>query len=151
MRLFEKKTLFSSLSLLFVLLLSQPLKAQDYDYTDTELINFGKVLVEVITIQQNTQREMIAIIQENNLSIPRFNEMMGQAQEKGEDKVEGTKVEKEAFKVVADALNGIQERMIDDLTKAVVAKGMTLERYESILADYQADAKLQEKIHALAE
>jgi hypothetical protein len=107
--------------------------------------------VEVITIQQNTQREMIAIIQENNLSIPRFNEMMGQAQEKGEDKVEGTKVEKEAFKVVADALNGIQERMIDDLTKAVVAKGMTLERYESILADYQADAKLQEKIHALAE
>ena len=141
----------SILALLLTLLFSQPLKAQDYDFSDNELKNFAKLLVEVITIQQQTQREMIAIIQENGLTIGRFNQLLIQLQEKGEEGLEATEEEKKGFLVVADAIQGIQEQMMENLTKAVVAKGMTLERYESILLAYQTDSQLQEKVHALAE
>ena len=147
----KKNSLFSVLALMVAMLLSQPLKAQEYDYSDNELKNFGKLLVEVITIQQQTQRDMIAIIQENNLTIARFNQMMGQYLEEGEEGLEGTDDEKKSFLVVADAIQGIQDIMIENLTKAVVARGMTLERYEAILNAYQSDTALQEKVHALAE
>jgi hypothetical protein len=151
MQFSNRNNLVSIFSFLFVLLATLPLKAQEYDYTDNELKNFSKVVVEVITIQQNTQREMIAIIQENDLSIPKFNQMMTQAQELGEEGIEGTEEEKKAFFLVADAFSGIQERMIDELTKAIVSKGMTIDRYEAILQLYQTDAEFQAKVHALAE
>jgi hypothetical protein len=138
MQFSNRNNLVSIFSFLFVLLATLPLKAQEYDYTDNELKNFSKVVVEVITIQQNTQREMIAIIQENDLSIPKFNQMMTQAQELGEEGIEGTEEEKKAFFLVADAFSGIQERMIDELTKAIVSKGMTIDRYEAILQLYQS-------------
>jgi hypothetical protein len=151
MQFSNRNNLVSIFSFLFVLLATLPLKAQEYDYTDNELKNFSKVVVEVITIQQNTQREMIAIIQENDLSIPKFNQMMTQAQELGEEGIEGTEEEKKAFFLVADAFSGIQERMIDELTKAIVSKGMTIDRYEAILQLYQSDAEFQARVHALAE
>jgi hypothetical protein len=151
MQFLGKKTLISIFTLFFALLAAMPLKAQNQDFTDNELKKFSKLVVEVITIQQNTQREMIAIIQENDLTVPKFNQMMAQAQELGEEGIEGTVEEKQAFFLVADAFNGIQERMIDQLTKAIVAKGMTLERYEEILQAYQSDSEFQARVHALAE
>lgn len=151
MHFLSKKSFFSMLSLLVVLLASLPLKAQNHEFTDNELKNFAKVVVEVITIQQNTQREMIAIIQENNLTVPKFNQMMAQAQELGEEGIEGTEQERQAFFMIADAFEGIQERMIDSITKAIVSKGMTIERYEEILSLYQTDPEFQARVHALAE
>jgi hypothetical protein len=151
MPFFIKKNLVSIFTLFFVLLAAMPTIAQNQDFTDNELKKFSKLVVEVITIQQNTQRDMIAIIQENNLTVPRFNQMMAQAQELGEESIEGTEQEKQAFFLVADTFNGIQERMIDQLTKAIVAKGMTIERYEEILQAYQSDPEFQARVHALAE
>lgn len=151
MNFLKKKTLLSSFALIVALLMSHPLKAQEYDYTDNELKTFGKLLVEVITIQQQSQREMITAIEENKLTIPRFNELIGQFQASGEEGLEGSEEEIAAFYVVANALNDLQEKMFQKLNQALEAREMTLERYESILADYQADAKLKEKVHALAE
>lgn len=151
MQISSKRNLISLFTLFVVLLASLPLKAQNRDFSDNELKSFSKVVVEVITIQQNTQREMIAIIQENNLTVPKFNQMMTQAQEHGEEGIEGTEEEKRIFFIVADAFDGIQERMIDDLTKAIVAKGLSLERYEAILQLYQSDPDFQARVHALAE
>lgn len=151
MNFLKKKTLLSSFALIVALLMSHPLKAQGYDYTDNELKTFGKLLVEVITIQQQSQREMITAIEENKLTIPRFNELIGQFQASGEEGLEGSEEEIAAFYVVANALNDLQEKMFQKLNQALEAREMTLERYESILADYQADAKLKEKVHALAE
>ncbi len=151
MQITSKRNLISLFTLFFVLMASLPLKAQDNDFTDNELKNFSKVVVEVITIQQNAQRDMIVIIQENNLTVPKFNQMMTQAQELGEEGIEGTEEEKKAFFMVADAFNGIQERMIDDLTKAIVSKGLSLERYEAILQLYQSDPDFQARVHTLAE
>lgn len=151
MQISSKKILFSVFTLFFVLPASLHLKAQDRDFTDNELKSFSKVVVEVITIQQNTQHDMIAIIQENNLTMPRFNQMMAQAQELSEEGIEGTEEEKRVFFIVADAFDGIQERMIDDLTKAIVSKGLSLERYEAILQLYQSDPDFQARVHALAE
>jgi len=151
MQISSKRNLISVFTLVFVLLASLPLKAQNRDFSDNELKSFSKVVVEVITIQQNTQREMIAIIQENNLTVPRFNQMMTQAQELGEEGIEGTEEEKRVFFIVANAFDGIQDRMIDELTKAIVSKGLSLERYEAILQLYQSDAEFQARVHTLAE
>ncbi|MBW6498970.1 MAG: DUF4168 domain-containing protein [Bacteroidales bacterium] len=151
MQFSSKRSLISLFTLFIILLAGLPLKAQDRDFTDNELKSFSKVVVEVITIQQNTQRDMIAIIQENNLTVPRFNQMMAQAQELGEEGIEGTEEEKRVFFIVADAFNGIQDRMIDDLTKAIVSKGLSLERYEAILQRYQSDPDFQARVHTLAE
>jgi hypothetical protein len=151
MHFLKSKTLATVFAFVGIMLFSLPSMAQRQKYNDEELKKFAKVLVDVITIQQQSQMQMIAVIEENEMSIQRFNQMMMESQEKPIEQVEGTQEEKEAFANISVEIMGIQEQMEDQLIKSIEDEGLSIERYEEILTDYQADPELQQRIRQLAE
>ena len=120
-------------------------------YTDDELRKFASVIIDVITIQQQGQMQMISLIQDHDMSIQRFNEMMIDSQDKSLEEMEGTEDEKVAFADISVRILGIQEEMEDQLIAAIQEEGLSIERYEEILMDYQQDPELQQRIQRLVE
>lgn len=149
MHFLRTKSLSAIFTLMGILLLTLPTRAQEYN--DEELQKFAKVIVEVITIQQESQMEMISIIEENEMTIKRFNEMMMENQEKSIEEVDGTEQEKEAFADISVKIMEIQEKMEDRLISSIEDEGLTVEKYEQILADYQQDPELQQRIQNLVK
>lgn len=132
-----------------IMAMSIPSMAQDQEYSDEELQQFADVVVEVITIQQQTQMQMIGIIEEHEMSIQRFNEMMVESQEKPLEEVEATEQEKEVFADISVQIMEIQDGMNDQIIKKIEDSGLTVERYEQILQDYQQSPELQERVKNL--
>jgi hypothetical protein len=138
----------SLLALLFVV----PSQAQTTnDYDDEELKKFAKVVVDVITIQQESQMQMISTIEQHEMSIQRFNEMMIESQDRPLDEVDGSQEEKEAFTDISIQIMAIQEEMEDRLIESIQREGFTIEQYEQLLRDYQHDPELQQRVQDLVE
>lgn len=148
----KPKTLTAIFTFMAFILMTLPSTAQTTnEYNDTELKKFAKVIVEVITIQQESQMQMISLIEEHEMSIKRFNEMMVESQEKPMDQVAGTDDEKEAFADISVQIMEIQEQMEDRLIASIEDEGLTIDKYEQILQDYQQDPELQQRIQSLVE
>ncbi len=131
--------------------MSIPSMAQNQEYNDDELKKFANVVVEVISIQQQGQMQMISIIEDHEMSIQRFNEIMVESQEKPLEEIQGTEQEKEVFADISVQIMEVQEELNDQIIKKIEDNDMALERYEQILQAYQQSPELQERVKNLTE
>ncbi len=80
--LFSKgKKIFTAFTVAFLFLFSTPINVNAQDFSDDELQKFADAVVQVMNIQQQSQVQMIEIIEDNDMTVERFNELMMQTQQ----------------------------------------------------------------------
>lgn len=149
MQFFKTGILAAFFALAGMMAFNVPAMAQEQEYSDEELRQFAGVVVEVIAIQQQTQMEMIGVIEEHEMSIERFNEMMVESQEKPLEEIQATEQEKELFADISAQIMEIQDQMNEQIITKIEESGLEVERYEQILQDYQQSPELQERVKNL--
>lgn len=144
-------TLLSTLTLSIVLFFSLPVKGMADDFSDSELESFANAVVQIMSIQQQGQQQMIAKIEEADMTVQRFNEITMQVQEMGVDQVEMSEEEAEVFIILSEEIEQIQINLEDIMIDTIEDEGITIEKYEEIMAAYQQDPELQQRVQQLLE
>ncbi|GEM_PF-1176986 len=157
---FSKKSLKGLFTFLLISLFSlgsfaqipmQAPAAAPADYSDAELRQFTGAVQKVLTIQEDNQGKMMASIEENELSIDRFNEMLMQGQQQGMDAIEASEEEMMAFNSAINDVQQLQQQMQMDMMQAITDEGLDVEKYEAIMQAYEQNPEIQAKIDALFE
>lgn len=92
---------------------------------------------------------MLGILQEENLSIDKFNEMAQAHQQQKLAEVGATAEEMAAFNKAAQRMVDMQPEMQKEVEAAIQKDGMSLEKYEQIMMVYRQDPALQEKVNQM--
>lgn len=145
----KKKHLVSALSFIFMFLLAVPLKANPGGFTDDELRNFANAVVQVISIQQQGQAQMISKIEEEDMTVQRFNEINMQAQEIPLEQIDMTEKEAESFVLILGEIERIQIDLEEVLIGTIEDAGISIDKYEEIMTEYQQNPELQQKVQEL--
>ena len=129
---------------------AQQLPAQQTpDYSDEQLENFVKAVLEVMPLHQESQALMIDEIEEEGLTVDTFNAIL-ETQHKGEDP--GVTEEKmEAYQNALLAIQAIELEYNDKINEEIVDAGLTPAKYEEIMVNYQQDPELQMKVNQIME
>ena len=131
--------------------LPQPQQQQQAtEVTDAELTKFVAALQGIQMVSQQAQQEMIQVVQEEGMEIPRFNEIH-QATIDPEVEVEATEEEKIAHKNIISELETMQAGVQQKMEKLITDQGLSLERYEQIAMSLQNDTQLQQRIQQMIQ
>lgn len=148
----------SSLMIMSALLISAQVSAQQLpmqessqpvNYSDEELIAFVNVAQAVMPLQQESQMKMIEEIEEKDLTVDEFNNIL-QAQSTGEN-VDTSEEKLEAFGEAMQSIQDIQMEYEKIITNTIEEEGMAPAKYEEIIAGYQQSPELQQRINAIME
>lgn len=120
------------------------------DVSDDEIQLFVEASKEVSKIQQENEADMINAIEEEDLNVEQFNEIMS-AQQGQEVENEASAEDMAAFNNAAQKIMKIQEDMQVDIEQVLNDQGMDPERYQAIMMAYQQDPELQQKINTMMQ
>ncbi|MBC5994956.1 DUF4168 domain-containing protein [Pontibacter cellulosilyticus] len=123
--------------------------AQTGSFTDAELKQFVDASGRLMEIQKNSEQKMMKILEEEKLSVNKFNEMAQAHQQQKLAEVKATPEETAAFNKAAQRMMEMQPEMQKEVETAIQKDGMTLEKYEQIMVAYRQDPVVQEKINKL--
>ncbi|WP_233555611.1 DUF4168 domain-containing protein [Pontibacter oryzae] len=124
---------------------------QQQSFSDTDLKQFASASSRLVAVQQKGEKAMMSILEEEKLSIDKFNEMAQAHQQQKLDEVEASAEEKAAFNKAAQRMMELQPTLEKDVEAAIQKEGMTLEKYEQIMIAYRQDEALQQRVNALMQ
>jgi hypothetical protein len=137
---------FAGIAVAFAQMPQQTVQPADPEsVTDTEMEQFAGVFVELQTMNQQIQQEMVTAVQEEGIEVQRFNEIMN-AQQDPNQEVDATQDELELFAAAGQAIQQIQQSAQQDMQKVITESELSLPRYQSIMAALQNDAGLQQRL-----
>lgn len=119
------------------------------NFTDAELQQFADASARLMAVQQEGEKKMMGILQEENLSIDKFNEMAQAYQQQQLDQVEATTEEKAAFNKAAQRMIEMQPEMQKNVEAAIQKDGMSLDKYEQIMIAYRQNEALQQRVNEM--
>ncbi|WP_439881019.1 DUF4168 domain-containing protein [Pontibacter sp. MBLB2868] len=130
---------------------SQPAQQQQapQNFTDKELKQFADASNRLMEIQRKGEEKMLKILEEEKLSVDKFNEMAQAHQQEKLDEVVATEQEKTAFNKAAERMMAMQPALQKEVEAAIQKEGMQLDRYEQIMVAYRQDPVLQEKLNKM--
>lgn len=122
------------------------------DYSDEELESFVNANEKVATIQQETEEKIIGEIQENGLTVDRFNEILQSQQDPSlKDSVQATPEELAAFNSVAQSIVSENQKVRQKIETSIEEEGLNLATYEEMMVAYQYSPKVQKRVHKLLD
>ncbi|WP_162055296.1 DUF4168 domain-containing protein [Pontibacter pamirensis] len=119
------------------------------NFSDADLKQFADASSRLMLVQQEGEKTMLGILQEENLSIDKFNEMAQAHQQQKLTEVDATAEEMAAFNKAAQRMMEMQPEMQKEVETAIQKDGMTLEKYEQIMMAYRQDPALQERVNQM--
>ena len=139
--------LFMSLAGAQQLPMQQP--AEVPEYTDDELLVFINAAQKIMPLQQESQMKMIEKIEEEDLTVEKFNDIMESFSNGQNGGVQQT--EMESFNNAMEGIQDIQAEYEDLMAETIIDEGMSAAKYEEIVSNYQRDPELQMRINILLE
>jgi hypothetical protein len=121
---------------------SQP---QASEVNDKEVKQFALAVQQIQLINQHSQKEMIAIVEQGGLSVERFREMQ-QAQQDSSVNVEANEKELKQFAIATVQIEKIQIQTEMQMQEKIKETGLTENRYQEIYLALQNDPELLEKL-----
>ncbi|GAB3826023.1 hypothetical protein GCM10028895_36330 [Pontibacter rugosus] len=126
-------------------------QGQQQNFTEADLKQFAAANNRLMTIQQEGEKTMMGILQEEKLSIDKFNQMAQAHQQQKLTEVGATPEEMAAFNKAAQRMMELQPAMQKDVETAIQKDGMTLDKYEQIMIAYRQDPALQERVNSMMQ
>lgn len=146
------------LTIILAMLISLPAGAQQLpgaqapqpaEYSDDELVTFINAAQKIMPLQQQSQMKMIEKIEEEDLTVDKFNNIL-ESFSTGEN-ADATEAELESFNTAMEGIQDIQSEFEVTITDAITEEGITPAKYEEIMTVYQQDQELQMRINILME
>ncbi|MEE4196040.1 MAG: DUF4168 domain-containing protein [Bacteroidales bacterium] len=127
-----------------------PQVPQDTDVSDQDLETFAVAFQQVQSLNQTAQQDMVKAVQDEGLSVQRYNEML-QGEKDPAKNANATNQEKEQFEKINQQIAVIQQKAQQTMQQKIQDEGLTVKRYQEIAFAIQNSPELQEKIQQLMQ
>ena len=129
----------------------QPQQQVNTDFSEQELEQFVVVFKKANEIQQKNETVMVQAIEEEELELERFNEILvaRQQQQSAED-IDASAEEMAAFNQAAEKIMQVQQDAQAEIQQ-VIEDELGMEKYQEIVMAYQQDSDIQEKVNQMLE
>ncbi len=125
-----------------------PQAPQDTEVSDKEIKTFASAFQQVQALDQKAQQDMVKAVQDEGLSVQRFNEML-QSEEDPNQEANPTEEEKQQYENVNKQIAVIQQKTQQSMQKKIQDEGLSIQRYQEIAFAIQNSPELQEKFQGL--
>ncbi|MFO7844332.1 MAG: DUF4168 domain-containing protein [Bacteroidales bacterium] len=122
-----------------------PQTPQDTEVSDKELKTFASVFQQVQALDQKAQQDMVKAVQDEGLSVERFNEILQSEEDPSQD-AKPTEEEKQQYENANKQIAGIQQKAQESMQKKIQDEGLSIQRYQEIAFAVQNSPELQEKL-----
>lgn len=151
--LFLAATLFFSINAMAQVPMQQGQQQQQVntDFSDEELEGFVNVYVKASEIQQENEMVMMQAIEEEDLELERFNEILTsrQNQESVQD-INATPEELAAFNKAAEKIMQVQQEAQTEINE-LIEEEIGAEKYQQIAMAYQQSPEVQQKVNEMLQ
>lgn len=117
------------------------------DVSEEELNKFVETISELEPIQVQLQSDMQKVIQDQDISVERFQQLM-QAMQNPQmaQQVEITDEERQQIQEIQPELSDIQMKAQEEMVKKIEDNGMDMQRYQAIMMGAQQDQQLMTRL-----
>jgi hypothetical protein len=122
---------------------------QTQPISDADIKLFVDASTRLMELQQEKEKAMLVILDEEKLSVDKFNMLAQAHQQQKLAEAEATPEEKAAFNKAVQRMMEMQPDIEKSMQEAIQKDGMSVERYEQIMMAYQQDPAVQAKIQKL--
>jgi hypothetical protein len=127
----------------------QPVKT---DFDRQELEEFVDAYVASTEIQQGNEEVMIQAIEEEDLDINRFNEILSVRQnQQSAEEIDATAEEMAAFNKAAEKIMAVQQETQAEIEQQLIESKIGGEKYQQIAMAYQQSPEVQERVNKILE
>lgn len=121
------------------------------NFSNEELEKFVDVYVQVVEIQQENEAVMVKAIEEENLDMNRFNEILQAQQQKvSAEEINATADEMASFNNAAQKIMVVQQGANTEMQQ-IIEKDLGLDTYEQIVVAYQQNPEIQQRVNELLQ
>ncbi len=124
--------------------------AQNQDISDQELKQFANAFQQVRMINQSSQQKMIKAVQDEDLTVERFN-IINQAEQNPNKEVEATDDELKKYKTAIQSVEALQAEVQKQLQSKIQEAGLSVQRFQQISALLQNNKELQQRLSTLMQ
>jgi hypothetical protein len=122
------------------------------EVSDEEVQKVADTINEFAPIQEKANEKITEAVEEENLTIERFQQMMMAMQNpQMADQVDISDEEMEKLQTLQPKLMEIQSETDEAMMEKIEENGLSLERYQSIVMGAQQDEELRERVLALLD
>ena len=126
----------------------QPSVEMREDFSDNELKSFVKANEKVTVIQMEAEQKMIKSIEDEGLTVERFNEIL--EQQRDPSRATETSVEElQSFNNAAQIILEENARIEKEMTTSIEGEGIDIETYKQIMVAYQQSPDVQTRVNSL--
>lgn len=126
----------------------EPSVAIREDFSDDELKSFVKANEKVMAIQMESEQKLIKAIEDEGLTVERFNEILEQQR----DPTRGSETsadELASFNNAAQMILDENEKIEKQMATSVEEEGIDIATYKQIMIAYQQRPDLQVRVHEI--
>ena len=127
----------------------QPQQEVRQNFEKKELDNFLNANLKINEIQMDAQGEMMKVIEEEGISVEKFNEIASAQQNPDSTAAKPDPKEVESFQKAAEKITGMQPAIEEKMVKAVEGEGLDVETYQQIAQAYQQSPKVKGELDEL--
>ena len=127
--------------------LPQPQETQEVNVSDAELAKFAEAIKTLQSAEQESQKKMIAIVEEQDLDIEKFNEIHQAKMQNLE--VKASEADQQKHQKAVAKLEAMQPEIMKLMESIITTEGLTMERFQQIAAAMQASPELQQRLQQL--
>lgn len=119
------------------------------NFTDEELEQFVVVYQKATEIQQENEAKMIQAIEEEDLEMERFNEiLMAQQNQQNAEEINASAEELASFNSAAEKIMQVQQEAQTEITQ-LIEDELGSEKYQQIVISYQQNPEVQERVNQM--
>jgi hypothetical protein len=119
------------------------------NYSEKEIETFVEANLEVTKVQQKAQEEAMVIIEDNDLDLDRFNEIV--AIQQGQSDEEASPEEMEKFNAAAQKIMANNQKTQAKMQEALGKYEIDEQTYQQIMMAYQQDGDFRKKVDAVVQ
>ncbi len=124
--------------------------APNIEVSDEELEKFTEVTMIAQQIQSESQQEMLAIVEEEELDVQTYNTIAeSRFNKQSDDQLDVSAEDIEKFESASAKVEEIQQRVEGEMSEAIEAEGMEMDRYMEINMALQQDQELQQRVQQM--
>jgi len=130
----------------------QPQQQPTTEVSDEELQDFLEVSSELQEVQMGSQQEMITVVEEEGLSVDKYNQI-AQAEQAGQstDELDVSSDDLDNYERASQQIAEMEQELEPQLESIIASHGMDMDRFQEINMALQQDPVLQERIQQMMQ
>ncbi|MFV8224554.1 DUF4168 domain-containing protein [Christiangramia aquimixticola] len=121
---------------------------ESVEVSKDELTEFAQVFQQMRMVNQQAQQQMLAVVQEEDLELKRFN-AIHEAKSDPNKNIETTEVEDKKYALVIAEFQSIQPEIQKKMENIIKESELSLERYQQLAMALRSNAELQQRLQQI--